>query len=52
MALEKELILIRNLKNEMHGMRQRIDREENPTKKAKMIKAYRIMSRVLSGKGC
>ncbi|MDH5419470.1 MAG: hypothetical protein OEY39_06660 [Candidatus Bathyarchaeota archaeon] len=48
MDLERELTIIRNLKNEMCGIRQRIDREKNPAKKAKMIKAYRMMSKALS----
>ncbi len=50
MDLEMELTIIKNLKNEMCGIRQRIDREKDPTKKAEMIKAYRMMSKVLSRK--
>lgn len=50
MDLEIELTIIRNLKNEMCGIRQRIDREKDPAKKAEMTKAYRIMSKVLNGK--
>lgn len=49
MALESEQILIRNLKNEMRGIRQQIDREKNPRKQTEMIKAYRKMSKALSG---
>ncbi len=44
--LERELI--RNLKNEMRAIRQRIDREKNTAKKTKMVKAYRKMSKALS----
>ena len=48
MDLTKELTLIRNVKNEMRGIRQRIDKEKNPAKKTKMAKAYRKMSEALS----
>jgi len=44
--LERELI--RNLKNEMRTIRQRIDKEKNSAKKTKMVKAYRKMSKALS----
>jgi len=44
------MTVIRNLKNEMRGIKQRIDREKNPAKKAKMAKAYRTMSQALNGK--
>ncbi len=44
--LERELI--RSLKNEMRTIRQRIDKEKNPAKKTKMVKAYREMSKALS----
>jgi len=50
--LEGELTIIRNLKNEMCVIRERIDREKNPGKKAKMIKAYRMMLKALSEKVC
>lgn len=50
MDLERELTLIRNLKKEMRGIRQRIDKEKNPAKKTKMVKAYRKMSKALSVK--
>jgi len=48
MDLQKELTIIRNLKNEMRAIRQRIDKEKNPTKKTEMVKAYRKMSKALS----
>jgi len=47
MDLESEPNLGKRVKNELHRIRQRIDREKNPTKKAKMIKAYRKMSETL-----
>ena len=47
MDLTKELTLIRNIKNEMRGIRQRIDKEKDRAKKAKMIKAYRKMCETL-----
>jgi len=47
MDLTKELTLIRNIKNEMRGIKQRIDKEKNPAKKTKMIKAYRKMCETL-----
>lgn len=50
MDLETELILIKNLKNEMREIRQRIDKEKNPRKKTEMAKAYRKMTKALSGK--
>lgn len=49
MDLKREQILNENLKNEMRGIRQRIDKEKDPAKKIKMVKAYRIMSKALSG---
>lgn len=48
--MERELILMRNLKNEMRDIRQRIDRERNAPKRIKMFKSYRKMSRALGGK--
>ena len=48
MDLQKEMTIIRNLKNEMRAIRQRIDKEKNPTKKTEMVKAYRKMSKALS----
>lgn len=48
--MKMKLVLIRNLKNEMREIRQRIDKEKNLAKKTKMVKAYRIMSKTLSGK--
>lgn len=47
MALKKELTLRKRLENELRRIRQRIDKEENPAKKNKMIKAYRKMSETL-----
>jgi hypothetical protein len=49
MDLTRELTIIRNIKNEMRGIRQRINKEKNPAKKTKMNKAYRKMSEALSG---
>ena len=39
--------LIRNLKNEMRGIKRRIDKEKDLAKKAEMAKAYRKMSKAL-----
>ncbi len=50
MDLEQEMTLIKNLKSEMRGIKQHIDGEKNPEKKVKMVKAYRAMSKALSGK--
>ena len=50
MDLGQEMAVIRNLRSEMRGIKQRIDREKDPAKKVQMIKAYRTMSKALSGK--
>jgi len=50
MDLEQEMTVIRNLRSEMREIKQQIDREKNSAKKVKMIKAYRTMSKALSGK--
>ena len=50
MDLEQRMTVIRNLRSEMRGIKQRIDREKDPAKKVEMIKAYRTMSKALSGK--
>ena len=50
MDLERKMTVVRNLRDEMRGIKQRIDREKNTAKKAKMAKAYRTMSKALSGK--
>ena len=47
MDLESEPNLSKRVKNEMRRIRQQIDREKNPAKKTKMIKAYRKMSETL-----
>ena len=46
--LKQELALHKRLKNELGRIRQQIDKEENPTKKSKMIKAYRKISKTLT----
>jgi hypothetical protein len=48
--LEKKLIVIRRLENELHTIRRRIDTEANPVKKVKMLNVYGKMSRALTGK--
>ena len=45
--MKRKLTLSERLKNEMRGIRQRIDKEKDGAKKAKMIKAYRKMSEML-----
>ena len=45
--MKRKLTLSERLKNEMRGIRQRIDKEKDRAKKAKMIKAYRKMSEML-----
>jgi hypothetical protein len=47
MGMKRELILSKRLKNEMRGIRQRIDKEKDLTKKSRMVKAYRKMSETL-----
>jgi len=46
MDLESGLIR-KDVKNEMRRIRQRIDKEKNPAKKAKMIKSYLEMFEAL-----
>jgi len=46
MDLESEKIL-KEIKNELRRIRQRIDKEKNSAKKAKMIKAYLEMIETL-----
>lgn len=41
MDLSTELTLSKKLNNELRRIRQRVDREKNRVKKAKMMKAYR-----------
>jgi hypothetical protein len=48
--LKRKLVVVRRLENELRSIRQRIDYEENPARKAKMIRVYRKMSRALTGK--
>jgi hypothetical protein len=48
--LKEKLIVIRRLENELRSIRQRIDTEENPVRKAKMLNVYGKMSRALTGK--
>ena len=47
---KSKLVVLRRLENELRNIRQRIDYEENPARKAKMINVYRKMSRALTGK--
>ena len=48
--LKRKLSILRRLENELRNIRQRIDYEENPIRKAKMINVYVKMSRALTGK--
>jgi hypothetical protein len=48
--LKEKLIVLRRVENELRSIRQRIDTEENPVKKAKMLNVYGKMSRALTGK--
>lgn len=50
MNLKGTLTLLRNLKNEMRGIRQQINEEKDREKKTKMLKAYRKMSKTLGWK--
>jgi len=45
--LKEKLIVLRRLENELHSIRQRIDTEENPVRKAQMLSVYGKMSRAL-----
>ena len=49
--LKEKLIVLRRLKNELSNIQQRIDTEENPVRKAKMLNVYDKMSKALTGKG-
>ena len=49
-SLNRKLVVLRRLENDLRSIRQRIDIEENPVRKAKMISVYRKMSRALTGK--
>lgn len=48
--LKEKLIILGRLENELRSIRQRIDTEENPVRKAKMLNVYGKMSRALIGK--
>ena len=48
--LKEKLLVIRRLENELCSIRQRIDTEKNPVRKAKMLSVYGKMSRALTGK--
>ena len=43
-------MVLRRLENELHHIRQRIDAEENPIRKAKMLNVYGKISVALIGK--
>jgi hypothetical protein len=46
--LKENLILSKRLKNELHKIWQKIDKEKDRAKKAKMIQAYHKMSETLA----
>ncbi|MCK4884438.1 hypothetical protein KAS24_00060 [Candidatus Bathyarchaeota archaeon] len=48
--MTEKLTVLRRLENELHNIRQRIDTEENPARKAEMINVYSKISRALTGK--
>ena len=48
--LKEKLNVLRRLENELCSIRQRIDNEENPVRKAKMFNVYSEMSIALTGK--
>jgi hypothetical protein len=48
--LKEKLIVLRRLETELHDIRQVIDNEKNPARKAKMINVYSKMSMALTGK--
>jgi len=48
--LKEKIIVLRRLENELHNIRQQIDTEKNPVRKAKMLNVYGKMSRALTGK--
>jgi len=47
MDLKRKVIISKRLENELHKIRQRIDKEKDLAKKAKMLKIYRKMSKIL-----
>ena len=49
LALNGEVVLL-SLEDELYKIRLWIDKEENPVKKAKMVSAYRKLSRMLTAK--
>lgn len=42
--------ILRRLEHELRNIRKRIDNEQNPTRKAKMINVYSKMTVALTGK--
>jgi len=48
--LKEKLNVLRRLENELRSIRRRIDTEENPVMKAKILSVYGEMSRALIGK--
>jgi phosphate-selective porin len=48
--LKEKLTVLGRLENELRSIRQRIDNEENPVRKAKMFGVYSKMSIALTGK--
>ena len=48
--MREKLTVLGRLKNELRNIRQRIDNEENPVRKAKMFSVYSEMSIALTGK--
>jgi hypothetical protein len=48
--LKENLIVLRRLETELRNIRQLIDDEKNPARKAKMINVYSKMSMALTGK--
>jgi len=47
MNLKREAIITKRLENELHNIRQRIDKEKDLAKKAEMLKVYHKMSKIL-----
>ena len=48
--LEKKMIVIKRLENEMRTIRRQIDAEANPVRKAEMLNVYGKMSQTLNVK--
>ena len=48
--MKRKLVILGRLENELYSIRRRIDHEENPARKAKMLSVYGKMSRALIGK--